>query len=82
MSIAPPPGWLARTSGSDAIYRLRKQAVRFAQDYQDKSIGKPELIACAQDLEGALLTLQVLSPSESQLADKLIEDLHTLMNKR
>jgi hypothetical protein len=82
MSIKPPPGWLARTSGSDAIYRLRKQAIRFAQNYQDKNVSKPELISCAQDLEGALLTLQVLSSSESQLADKLIGDLHNLMKSR
>lgn len=82
LSIKPPPGWIAVTSGSDVIYRLRKQTILFAQSYEDNSISKSELITFAQELEGVLLTLQVVSPSEKQMTNKLIDNLHALMNER
>jgi hypothetical protein len=69
-------------SPRDVGYALQKSIIDFALAHKNQNIDHDSLIVIAKNVEGNLLTGQVVGVLQASEADQLIDELHDLVAQR
>ncbi len=66
-------------SGEQTVYRLKRVVIEFASEYNRSNADTDSLSQLAEEIEGSLRTLQVLSTITREKSDQLIAELESLL---
>jgi hypothetical protein len=75
------PGMAMPNMGADVVNSMRKTARAFAEAYDDSSAGQGIILQRANELEGSLLAAVTTGALNEVTGDKLVSQLHELIDR-